>query len=180
MLQAITFRTSWGWMGILGTDQGVRVIVLPQSSPRRPYMEMQSFSRVPLERAKSRSPGISRILKQAQAELTVYLEGKRNFFYFPIDLSGYTLFQLQVWKVTQSIPYGEVRSYGWVAERLGGGEYARAVGNALGANPLPLIVPCHRVIKKNGAFGGFTAGLSFKPRLLKLERMNFLLDSRRR
>lgn len=156
-------------MGILGANRGVRAIVLPQPSPRRLHVELRCFGHDPMERTKPANQDISRILKRAQVQLTAYLEGKRKNLDFPIDLSGYTPFQLRVWKVTRSIPYGEVHSYGWVAERLGDSGYARAVGNALGANPVPLVVPCHRVIKQDGALGGFTAGLHFKTRLLKLE-----------
>ncbi len=67
------------------------------------------------------------------------------------------------------IPYGRVRSYHWIAAKVGGKKYARAVGNALGANPVPLIVPCHRVVAHDGSLGGFSCGLAVKRKLLDLE-----------
>jgi O-6-methylguanine DNA methyltransferase len=74
-----------------------------------------------------------------------------------------------VWRAIQAIPYGRVRSYKWVAVRVGGAHYARAVGLALGANPIPIIVPCHRVVAHDGSLGGFSAGLAMKRKLLLLE-----------
>ena len=78
-------------------------------------------------------------------------------------------FYRNVWNVTRSIPYGEVRSYKWVASKLGNPKYARAVGNALASNPVLIIVPCHRVIKSDGSLGGFSSGLELKKYLLQIE-----------
>jgi methylated-DNA-[protein]-cysteine S-methyltransferase len=75
-----------------------------------------------------------------------------------------------VWLATQKILHGETRSYGWIAGQLGKPEAARAVGQALGRNPLPIIVPCHRVVSGNGGLGGFTGGLDMKKYLLELEK----------
>jgi methylated-DNA-[protein]-cysteine S-methyltransferase len=74
-----------------------------------------------------------------------------------------------VWEITRLIPYGETRSYAWVAEQIGQPRAVRAVGQALGKNPLPIIIPCHRVITSNGKLGGFGGGLEMKKRLLSLE-----------
>ncbi|KXJ99348.1 MAG: methylated-DNA-(protein)-cysteine S-methyltransferase [Nitrospira sp. OLB3] len=90
-------------------------------------------------------------------------------FSLPLDLSGGTSFQRKVWTAIQRIPYGRVRSYQWVALRVGGKQYARAVGMALGANPVPVVVPCHRIIAHDGSLGGFSCGLTLKRRLLALE-----------
>jgi len=87
----------------------------------------------------------------------------------PIDLSKYTPFQRKVWEVVQTIPYGETRSYKWVAERIGNPRAVRAVGQALKRNPLPGIVPCHRVICSDGSLGGFSQGLKMKRELLRSE-----------
>lgn len=78
-------------------------------------------------------------------------------------------FYRNVWNVTRSIPYGEVRSYKWVASKIGNPKYARAVGNALASNPILIIVPCHRVIKSDGSLGGFSSGLELKKYLLQIE-----------
>ena len=87
----------------------------------------------------------------------------------PLDLEDNTPFQMKVWQALRAIPYGRVRSYGWVARKIGKPRAARAVGSACGANPVPLLVPCHRVVAGDGSLGGFSGGLLNKRRLLKLE-----------
>lgn len=84
-------------------------------------------------------------------------------------VSGASSFQRAIWKVTQTIPYGETRSYKWVAERAGYPGACRAAGNALGQNPIPIVIPCHRVITSQGKLGGFSAGWEIKAKLLSLE-----------
>ncbi len=98
-----------------------------------------------------------------------FLAGKRHELDFRVDLSSGSAFQRKVWRAALRIPYGRVRSYKWVATRVGGRHYARAVGLALGANPLPIAVPCHRVVAHDGSLGGFSCGLPAKRRLLTLE-----------
>jgi O-6-methylguanine DNA methyltransferase len=107
--------------------------------------------------------------EQAARELILYLEGKLKKFTVKLDLRGTTPFQRKVWRATSKIPYGQVRSYAWIADRLGDPNSARAVGNALGKNPIPIFIPCHRVVGAHGGLGGFSAGLSFKRWLLSLE-----------
>jgi methylated-DNA-[protein]-cysteine S-methyltransferase len=80
-----------------------------------------------------------------------------------------TPFQKGVWEMVKTIPYGQTRTYKWVAEKIGNPEAFRAVGQALKKNPLPGIIPCHRVIRSDGKLGGFSKGLKEKARLLKLE-----------
>ncbi|MCD5397397.1 MGMT family protein [candidate division NPL-UPA2 bacterium] len=86
-----------------------------------------------------------------------------------IDLSGYTPFQRKVWEVVRNIPRGETRSYKWVAEKAGHPRAVRAAGQALKKNPLPGIIPCHRVICSDGSLGGFSQGLKKKRELLHAE-----------
>jgi len=86
-----------------------------------------------------------------------------------LDFGNATSFQQAVWKATCTIPYGETRTYGWIAQRIGKPKAARAVGQALKANPCPIVVPCHRVIGKNGNLTGFSCGIKLKRRLLDLE-----------
>ena len=86
-----------------------------------------------------------------------------------LDLSGTTPFQQRIWRVTRLIPYGEIRNYGWVAAQAGNPLASRAAGQALGRNPVPIVVPCHRVIASGGKLGGFSGGLDMKKRLLALE-----------
>lgn len=113
---------------------------------------------------------IDRILQQAREELAEYLAGDRTFFSVPVDLSRVPEFDRAALEIASQIPYGEVRSYKWIAERLGKPDAARAVGGAMAANPVPLIVPCHRVVKTNGGLGGYSFGLLQKEALLNLER----------
>ncbi|HSR25464.1 MAG TPA: methylated-DNA--[protein]-cysteine S-methyltransferase [Candidatus Eisenbacteria bacterium] len=101
-------------------------------------------------------------------ELDAYLRGDLTEFEAPVDLIG-TPFQLAVWRQLQAIPYGEVRSYADVARSVGRPDAVRAVGAANGANPVPIIVPCHRVIGSTGALTGFGAGIDWKRRLLATE-----------
>ena len=116
-----------------------------------------------------------RHVEQARAELAEYLAGGRTFFSVPIDLSGIGEFQDRVLARAQEIPYGEVTSYAEIARRIGHPRASRAVGNALGANPVPVLVPCHRVIRGDGTWGHYAFGPTFKTRLLTLERGTPLL-----
>lgn len=98
-----------------------------------------------------------------------YLKGQEVEFTFPVDLSGLKPFTMRVLEETRRIPYGRVASYRSIALRLGRPEAARAVGQALKRNPIPLVIPCHRVIRNDGLLGGFTIGLDIKKRLLSME-----------
>lgn len=101
-------------------------------------------------------------------EIQLYLEGKLKEFQTRLDLSSGTPFQISVWRGLLKVPYGTVTTYGEVAKRVGNPHAARAVGNAVGANPLPIIVPCHRVVATNG-LGGYSGGMEIKKSLLRTE-----------
>ncbi len=113
---------------------------------------------------------IGRILQQAREELAEYLAGDRTFFTVPVDLSQVPEFERAALEIVAQIPYGEVRSYKWIAEQLCKPDAARAVGAAMAGNPVPLFVPCHRVVKTDGGLGGYSFGLIQKEALLNLER----------
>lgn len=104
-----------------------------------------------------------------QDQLVRYFTGEPVRFRVRLDLRVGTPFQRKVWRVLRTIPHGQTRSYGWVAQRIGAPRAVRAVGAACGANPVPVIVPCHRVIASDGALGGFSGGLARKRALLRLE-----------
>ncbi|MGQ9646063.1 MAG: methylated-DNA--[protein]-cysteine S-methyltransferase [Thermodesulfobacteriota bacterium] len=102
-------------------------------------------------------------------QLKKYLKGELKHFDCPLDMEG-TRFEKKVWSVLRRIPYGKTRSYKDIAKSVGHPRAFRAVGKANGKNPIPLIVPCHRVIKSNGGLGGYGHGLQVKKGLLALER----------
>lgn len=108
-------------------------------------------------------------LQSYAAELIEYLQGTRQSFSIPFDLRG-TPFQLAVWNALCSIPYGQTKSYSDIANQIQRPAAVRAVGAAIGANPVLIMVPCHRVIGMNGALIGFRAGMDVKKKLLQLER----------
>jgi len=111
-----------------------------------------------------------RLAEQAREEIAEYLAGQRAFFSVPVDLSGTPDFQRRVLEAAKRIPFGEARPYAWIAERIGHPHAVRAVGTALGRNPVPLIVPCHRVWRSDGGLGGYLFGGELKRRLAELER----------
>lgn len=106
---------------------------------------------------------------ELKAELDAYFSGRRVDFMEPIDWLEGTVFQRSVWEALRKIPYGETRSYKELAQAVGRSQGYRAVGQAVGSNPIPLIVPCHRVINADGSLGGFGGGLALKRQLLELE-----------
>lgn len=103
------------------------------------------------------------------AEMERYFAGAITRFLVPLDLIEGTPFQRKVWDTLLTIPYGETRSYKWLAQQVGQAKGFRAVGAANGANPLPIVVPCHRVVNTDGRLGGYGSGLDAKRALLRLE-----------
>ena len=110
------------------------------------------------------------LFQEAQRQLKEYFSGKRKVFQLPIFFQG-TPFQEKVWRSLLNIPYGTTKSYQEIARDIGNEKPVRAVGGAVHRNPLPLILPCHRVIGKNGSLVGFGLGLSTKKWLLEHERL---------
>jgi methylated-DNA-[protein]-cysteine S-methyltransferase len=108
------------------------------------------------------------ILKEAAQQIQHYLAGQLHQFTLPLAIEG-TAFQQRIWQELQQIPYGETISYRILAERAGNPKAVRAAGSACGSNPLPLIIPCHRVLQSGGALGGFAWGVEVKLRLLRIE-----------
>jgi methylated-DNA-[protein]-cysteine S-methyltransferase len=114
------------------------------------------------------------LLREAVRQLTAYFAGDLREFRLPLDMVG-TDFQKRVWQELLTIPYGEIRSYLQIAVAIGGPHAVRAVGAANGANPIAIVVPCHRVIGASGKLTGYGGGLPLKRRLLDLEGGNMLL-----
>jgi len=118
-------------------------------------------------------PGIvpdPRRTSNVERELDQYFSGRRRAFDLDVDLSGLTPFQRRVLRATARVPYGTLVTYKTVARQAGNEAAARATGAAVGANPIPIVVPCHRVIASDGSLGGYAGGLEAKRRLLGIER----------
>lgn len=134
----------------------------------------RGVARVTLGRGGPAAPAADRAARrhvaQAREELREYLTGRRTFFDVPVDLAGVAPFQARVLAEAARIPFGGVTSYAALAARVGHPRAARAVGNALGANPVPLLVPCHRVVRGDGTWGHYVFGGRLKTALLRLER----------
>ena len=173
------FKTHWGWIGLAATARGMSAVVLPKPSRHAAECELMSDGLVTRVGARRAVPLPAEVknaachLRAGRAAITASRAAKSRRFNLPIDLDGQTPFQKKVWQMLQTIPYGRVRSYGWVARKIGKPRAARAVGAACGANPVPLLVPCHRVVAGDDSMGGFSGGLPNKRRLLKLEGIRF-------
>ncbi|UCH42940.1 MAG: MGMT family protein [Dehalococcoidales bacterium] len=160
-LKYTTFKTALGWVGILASPAGLLSTTLPQNSAEEAYQLLGiNHTQVTCYPC---------LFEDLTDRLQTYLSGGKTSFLDKLDLSAATFFQRKVWEKTRLIPYGETRSYQRVAEQTGSPGAARAVGQALGRNPLPIIIPCHRVIASDGRLGGFSGGLEIKRRLLRLE-----------
>jgi methylated-DNA-[protein]-cysteine S-methyltransferase len=119
------------------------------------------------------SPAIRSWHQATKAALKAILAGRAPQIFPPLDLSAGTPFQQCVWRAMQEIHFGQARSYGEIARAIGKPKGVRAVGGACGANPIPVLVPCHRVLAANGKLGGFSGGLDWKRRLLECEGVIF-------
>ncbi len=150
-----------GWVGMLSGLKGLLATTLPQGSADDANHQLGSRAK----RAVLSEEAFSGLTERLKS----YFSGGRVDFSDKLDLSVVTDFQAKVYETSQLIPYGETRSYGWVAAQMNNPGAARAVGQALGRNPLPIIVPCHRVVADDGGLGGFTGGLETKRRLLNME-----------
>ena len=142
-----------GWLRIFENGRGITRI------------QFVSDTREQLNITEANTP----LLKEAVRQLTDYFAGKRKEFALPLDPRG-TNFQLKTWEALQDIPYGETRTYKHIAETIGCPKGCRAVGLANNRNPIPIIVPCHRVIGVNGSLTGYAGGLDKKEWLLALEK----------
>ena len=156
-LYSTTHQTPVGDLTLIASDQGLRAILWPKESARRAGIANRP----------RRGPD-HRILKQTAAQLDEYFAGTRRSFDIPLDLEG-TPFQVAAWRALASIPFGGTTSYGQQAAALGIPTAARALGAANRANPVCIVLPCHRVIGADGSLTGFAGGLPTKQWLLDHE-----------
>ncbi len=168
---SVVVRTKLGPFRVEYTRRGISRIDFPGFGRPRGACTEQRRSVVA---EKPLPPFIRKFTRQLQQ----YADGKPVRWSGPLDLSAGTTFQQSVWRVLRMIPRGETRSYGWVAQQIGKPRSSRAVGAACGANPVPVVIPCHRVIASDGSIGGFGGGLPMKRRLLALEAVVGRVPSR--
>ena len=157
----VIFNTDMGQMGILGSVKGLLRTTLPQRSTQE--VRQLLGDRI------NHTTWSPHLFKDLIERLGIYLGGHKVAFPDELDLSQATTFHRKVWEITKLIPYGETRCYLWVAEQIGKPGAVRAVGQALARNPLPIIIPCHRVVASNGKLGGYSGGLEMKKYLLYRE-----------
>jgi methylated-DNA-[protein]-cysteine S-methyltransferase len=147
-----------GRLKLVASREGVVAILWARETP----------SHADLELGEMRNEDSNRTLLETERQLNEYFAGKRREFSLRLDMRG-TTFQKNVWEALLAIPYGETRSYGQIAKQIGRPSASRAVGAANGQNPIPIVVPCHRVIGSTGKLTGFGGGLDVKAKLLDLE-----------
>jgi methylated-DNA-[protein]-cysteine S-methyltransferase len=160
-LKYITFATDMGWVEIFSSPRGLVRLTLPQPSAQR-ALEL-------LDSSKAHATWSPHQFEDIAKRLRAYFNGEKSTFPDELDLSQATQFQQKIWQITRLIPCSETRSYRWVAEQTGKPNAMRAVGQALAQNPLPIIIPCHRIVRSNSKLGGYSGGLEIKRYLLNLE-----------
>ena len=157
------FESPVGLIGVAGSSKGLIRLKLGLKNP-------DSF----VEYIETNFPGSwvekSSAFKDIKSQLHAYFKGSSAKFDFKVDSRIGTPFQKKVWTNLRKIPFGQTRSYAWLAKAVGNPKACRAVGNANGKNPVSILSPCHRVIRESGALGGYTGGLSYKRFLLDLEQ----------
>jgi len=161
---AIMTETPIGDILLVGSEDGISNIDLNikfKNSKNIPANLKKKYGFAPIES--------NRFFSDATKQLREYFSGKRLTFDLKLDLSGVTPFRKKVYNQLLKVKNGEITSYGKLAQKSGGTAYSRAVGSAMANNPIPIIIPCHRVIKSDGGLGGFGGGLPLKVLLLSLE-----------
>ena len=153
-IPSFCYKSPIGWIDIIAEENRISSASFSEAAPS----------------SEPTSPPTLPILARTIQLLDIYFAGGPiDFAEISVQLAYGTEFQQQVWKTIREIPYGEVRSYQWIADRIGRPKSARAIGNAVGENPVSILIPCHRVIRSNGALGGYGGGLDRKRQLLALE-----------
>lgn len=158
-----TLITPIGQLLVTSSDRGLVRVILPNENRLDPISDRQKhFPNAILLESKERN-------REVINQLLEYFNGTRKVFSLPIDLRG-TDFQKSVWEAVRKVPYGQTRSYGDIAKAIGNPRASRAVGAANGANPISIVIPCHRIIGSDGSMTGFGGGIPLKQKLLDLEK----------
>jgi O-6-methylguanine DNA methyltransferase len=160
------FLTAWGWAGFVVDRKGLRIFVLPGETKEDVLFKIRK--ELKCSNLFEDNRGWGSLIKKVKK----YYTGKKvDFTDYQLNLDDYTNFQQEILQTVRKIPYGEIRSYKEIAEAAGYSRAYRAVGNTMRNNPLPLIVPCHRVIKSDGSLGGFFGkeGIVLKRKMIDLE-----------
>ena len=161
-LVSVITETALGWAGVALSDRGIRYATLFHRNRASAEGELTAFG-ASADAADSRNAEIEALLKGYASNASASLDD------YPVDLPQCTELQRHIWLALREIPRGETRSYGWLARRVGHPSAARAIGAAVGSNPIPLWLPCHRVVASDGSLHGFGGGLAMKQALLELE-----------
>ncbi len=161
MIQLTTFHTRIGWIGVAYNERGIVALRLPRDS--------RDESLASLQREFKDATIVDRAPDEIAREMTEYAAGQRRKFDLKLDWSSLRPFQRAVLEAANKIPFGETRTYAWVAQQIGNPKASRAVGRALATNPIPIILPCHRVLGSDGGLHGYGGGLPMKAKLLRLE-----------
>ncbi len=185
-IKCVVFKTKWGYFGLAGTEYALCRTQLPGPKPEK--IKSLLLKNLPLpNQASSIKHRVSSIENQAlsikfdksffrtlQEQITAYFEGICINFSsdIPLVLNGFSSFSISVLTACRAIEFGQTITYGRLAKKSGRPNASRAVGSTLAKNPLPLIIPCHRVIRSDGKLGGFSApgGITIKKKMLELER----------
>lgn len=162
MLAKDTYKSPFGEIILLASSKGIRKLVLKKAVSDS--QTLQELKKIPTDHSNG-------FIEAARKQLDEYFAGSRQIFDLPLDIQG-TDFQKRAWRELSKIPYGKTISYQTQARKLGSINKCRAVGSANGRNPVAIIIPCHRVVAKNGTLGGFGWGLDVKKTLLQLEAKN--------
>ena len=165
-LKCTIFLTAWGWAGFVVDRKGLRIFVLPEKRKKDVLFKIKK--ELKCNNLFEDNRGWKNLIQKVKE----YYTGKKvDFIDCQLNLDNYTNFQKKVLQIVKEIPYGEIRSYKEAAEAAGYPRAYRAVGNTMRNNPLPLIIPCHRVIKSDGGLGGFSGkeGIALKRKMIDLE-----------
>ena len=161
-LSMVVAETEMGWAGVALSERGIRQATLFHRNEAAARGELRAFGTREGE-ADARAAELADLLRAYARGEDVSLDD------YAVDLPPCSEFQRETWLALREIPRGETRSYGWLARRVGRAEAPRAVGAMVGANPIPLWLPCHRVVASDGTLHGFGGGLAMKQALLELE-----------